>query len=125
MCFNTLSGDLAETPLRPGLHIVIPGVQEVTLYSVAQQEYTMSGKTGEGALRGDDAVEALTQDGQQVRLDVTIIYRISPSKANEVHVRWGDRYQNGLVRPVSAQHQRAKCSVNLRCRKSTARSAPK
>ncbi len=98
--FNTLSGDLAETPMGPGLHIIIPGVQEVTIYSVAQQEYTMSGKVGEGAVRDEDAVEALTQDGQQIRLDVTIIYRISPSKANEIHVKWENRYQNGLVRPT-------------------------
>jgi regulator of protease activity HflC (stomatin/prohibitin superfamily) len=98
--FNTLNGELATTPLGPGLHIIIPGVQEVTIYSVAQQEYTMSGKLGEGAVRDEDAVEALTKDGQQIMLDVTIIYRIDPAKANEVHVKWKNRYQNGLVRPT-------------------------
>lgn len=98
--FNTLSGDLADTPLSPGLHIIIPGVQEVTLYSVAQQEYTMSGKVGEGAVSGDDAVEALTKDGQLVLLDVTIIFRIDPANANSVHVNWQDRYENGLIRPT-------------------------
>jgi prohibitin 2 len=98
--FNTLNGELSDTPLSPGLHIIIPGIQEVTIYSVAQQEYTMSGKVGEGAISGEDAVEALTNDGQQVRLDVTIIYRIDPAKANEIHVKWQTRYQNGLVRPT-------------------------
>jgi regulator of protease activity HflC (stomatin/prohibitin superfamily) len=98
--FNTLNGDLADTPLGPGMHIIIPGIQEVTIYSVAQQEYTMSGRIGEGAVQGEDAVEALTNDGQQVRLDVTIIYRIDPAKANEIHVKWQNRYQNGLVRPT-------------------------
>ena len=98
--FNTIDGELAENPLGPGLHIIIPGVQEVTIYSIAQQEYTMSGATNEGAVRGDDAVEGLTKDGQQVQLDITIIYRISPSKANEIHVKWENRYENGLVRPT-------------------------
>jgi regulator of protease activity HflC (stomatin/prohibitin superfamily) len=98
--FNTLNGELTDTPLGPGLHIIIPGIQEVTIYSVAQQEYTMSGKVGEGAIRGEDAVEALTQDGQQILLDVTIIYRVSPSQANQVHVKWQNRYQDGLVRPT-------------------------
>ncbi len=98
--FNVLNGELAKTPLGPGLHVVIPGVQEVTLYSIAQQEYTMSGQTNEGRVVGDDAVEALTKDGQQVRLDVTIIYRINPAKANEIHVKWKDRYENGLIRPT-------------------------
>jgi regulator of protease activity HflC (stomatin/prohibitin superfamily) len=98
--FNVLSGNLSDTPLGPGLHIIIPGVQEVTIYSVAQQEYTMSGRTGEGAVSGDDAVEALTKDGQQVRLDVTVIYRIDPAKASIVHFEWQNRYPSGLVRPT-------------------------
>ena len=105
--FNVLSGDLAETPLGPGLHIIIPGIQEVTIYSTSQQEYTMAGEVSDGAVRGDDAVVALTQDGQQVRLDVTIIYRISPSNANDVHVKWQDRYVNGLIRPALRNQTRA------------------
>ncbi len=96
--FNVLGGDLAETPLGPGLHVVIPGLQEVTVYSTAQQEYTMSGETNEGALKGDDAVTALTQDGQQVRIDVTVLYRINPARVNELHLSWQNRYQDGLVR---------------------------
>jgi regulator of protease activity HflC (stomatin/prohibitin superfamily) len=98
--FNTVSGELTKTPLGPGLHIIIPGVQEVTIYSVAQQEYTMSGRVGEGAISGDDAVEALTKDGQQIRLDVTIIFRIDPKNANIVHREWQNRYRDGLVRPT-------------------------
>jgi regulator of protease activity HflC (stomatin/prohibitin superfamily) len=96
--FNVLSGDLSDEPLGPGLHIILPGFQEVTLYSVAQREYTMSGRIGEGAVTGEDAVEALTQDGQQIRLDVTVIYRIDPTKANLVHQEWQDRFENGLIR---------------------------
>jgi len=98
--FNVLSGKLAEAPLGPGLHVVIPGVQEVTLYSIAQQEYTMSGGVSGGRTGADDPVEALTQDGQQVGLDVTVIYRIDPAKANEIHVKWKNRYENGLIRPT-------------------------
>lgn len=98
--FNVLSGELAETPLGPGLHVIIPGIQEATIYSIAQQEYTMGGTIATGATRGDDAVVALTQDGQRVELDVTVIYRISPSNANTVHRNWQDRYENGLIRPA-------------------------
>jgi regulator of protease activity HflC (stomatin/prohibitin superfamily) len=105
--FNTLSGDLAKTPLGPGLHVIIPGVQDATIYSTAQQEYTMSGSVGEGAVRGDDAVVALTSDGQQVRIDVTVIYQIDPSNANAVHLKWKDRYVNGLVRPVVRNQTRS------------------
>ena len=43
---------------------------------------------------------ALTQDGQRVEIDVTVIFRISPANANTVHRNWQDRYVNGLVRPA-------------------------
>lgn len=98
--FNTVTGDLASEPLGPGLHVIIPGIQSGTIYSVAQQEYTMAGTVGDGALRGDDAVVALTQDGQEIRIDVTVIYRIRPGDADIVHQTWKNRYVNGLVRPT-------------------------
>ncbi len=105
--FNVVSGDLSEDPLGPGLHLIIPGVQEVTIYSTAQQEYTVSGTSTEGAVRGDDAVVALTKDGQQVGLDVTMIYRISPNKAYIVRQLWPEGYVNGLIRPTLRNQARA------------------
>lgn len=98
--FNVLSGELSENSLDPGLHIIIPGIQEVTIYSIAQQEYTVSGSPTEGPVLGDDAIVALTQDGQEVVLDVTMIYSINPAKAHIVHRRWQNRYVNGLIRPT-------------------------
>lgn len=98
--FNALSGELSDEPLGSGLHIIIPGIQEVTIYSIAQQEYTMSGKEGEGAVSGNDAVEALTSDGQSISLEVTILFRINPEDAEIVHREWQNRYASGLIRPA-------------------------
>ncbi len=98
--FNVLSGELSDDPLGPGLHIIIPGIQEVTLYSMAQQEYTVSGVASEGAVAGNDAITALTKDGQQVSIDVTMIYSIDPANAQIVHQRWQNRYVNSLIRPA-------------------------
>lgn len=98
--FNVLSGELSEDSLDPGLHIIIPGIQEVTIYSVAQQEYTVAGQPGEGALSGDDAIVALTQDGQEVSMDITMIFNVNPARAHIIHQRWQNRYVNGLVRPI-------------------------
>ena len=105
--FNVLSGKLSDTPLQPGLHIVLPGIQEVTIYSTAQQEYTVSGTPYEGAVRGDDAIVALTKDGQQISMDVTLIYSIDPAKVNIVHKRWQDRYVTALIRPTLRSETRA------------------
>ncbi len=98
--FNTLNGDL-ETPRRSGTSIIIPVVQEVTIYPIQQQQYTMSDTTAEGSVVGQDAVAARTIDGQEVRLDVSIIFGINPDQANIVHQRWQTRYETDFIRPTT------------------------
>lgn len=98
--FNTLNGRLEE-PRRSGTHIVIPIVNQVTIYPLQQQQYTMSGEdTGIGA-SGDVAVRARTTDGQEVTMDVSILFGIDPSQVNLVHQRWQNRYVNDFIRPTS------------------------
>ncbi|MBL8133231.1 MAG: prohibitin family protein [Anaerolineae bacterium] len=99
--FNSLTGNVEDEPRGAGTSIVIPGVQEYTLYRIDQQEYTMSGTTNEGARAGDDVVRARTRDGQEVGLDVTIIFAVEPTDADQVHVRWRDRYVEDFVRPTA------------------------
>jgi regulator of protease activity HflC (stomatin/prohibitin superfamily) len=96
--FQTVSGDLG-TPRRAGTHVIIPLLQDATIYNVAQQEYTMAGVSAEGRQVGDDAVRARTNDGQEVRLDITVIYRINPDSVNSIHARWQNRYTNEFIRP--------------------------
>ena len=94
--FNVLTGELEE-PLGPGTHLVNPITQEVTIYSTAAQEYTMTDADTEGP---QDAVIARTADGQEVRLDVTVVYRLDPTRINLVHDRWQTSYEAGWVRPI-------------------------
>ena len=99
--FNTVTGDLSDPPLGPGTHIVIPVLQAATLYPIEQQQYTMSGVPSEGAVQGNDAVRGRTSDGQEVYLDVSVLFAIDPSQANLVHVRWQNRYEGDFVRPTT------------------------
>jgi regulator of protease activity HflC (stomatin/prohibitin superfamily) len=98
---NTLSGDVSQ-PLGGGTHVVFPVVQRVAaFYPVTQQEYTMSATPNEGAISGDDSVEARTNDGQTINLDITIIYQVNPEKAGELYQRWNQNYLNGFIRPTT------------------------
>jgi regulator of protease activity HflC (stomatin/prohibitin superfamily) len=97
--FNTLSGELGE-PRRSGTHIVIPVLQDATLYPIQQQQYTMSGLPQEGQVQGNDAVRGRTSDGQEVFLDITVIYGVDPAEANLVHQRWQTGWQDNFVRPT-------------------------
>lgn len=99
---NTLTGSV-ENPRRGGTHVIVPVVQRVAVfYPVTQQEYTMSARLGEGQRSGeDDAVEARTSDGQTLSMDVTILYRIVPDKANDLYLDWNENYIAGFVRPTA------------------------
>lgn len=101
--FNVLTGELGDEPLEPGLHVIIPGLQQSFIYPVSRQEYTMSGTSTEGAQAGDDAIQARSIDGQDVFVDVTIIFTITPEDVEEVHRNWSDVSQGyllGLIRPT-------------------------
>lgn len=106
--FQPLGGDpsngrLSNEPLGPGLHIVIPYLNVPTVYSTRLQTYTMSGVSAEGALSGDDAIKARTKDGQQVDLDVSVLYGVSPQNVNTLHRKWQGRFQDEFVRPTSRE----------------------
>ncbi len=99
--FNTLNGTLEDPPRRAGTSIVAPVVQTYTIMPISQQTYVMSSANNEGDVAGDDAVSARTSDGQEIKLDVSVIYGVDPTKANTVYTRWRDRYTNDFVRPTS------------------------
>lgn len=96
-------GGVRPAPLTAGIHWIIPFVESVDRFSLTKQEYTMSGKPSEGAVQGDDAVEARTSDGQQVYIDATVRFAADPARVVELRRTWlsQDRYVSGFVRPTT------------------------
>jgi len=93
------AGGVRPEALQPGLHWIIPVVEQVVTYSISNQNYTMSVAPGEGQRQGDDSIRARTKDGQEVILDASVIYQIDPSKVVPLHIVWQNRYEDGIVRP--------------------------
>ncbi len=87
-------------PLAPGLHWVVPFLENVQPYSIAKQTYTMATATSEGQVVGDDSIQARTKDGQQVFLDASVIYSIDPTHLIDLHISWQNRFEDLVVRPV-------------------------
>lgn len=87
-------------PLDPGLHWVVPFVENVKSYSIAKQTYTMATAVSEGTVQGDDSIQCRTKDGQQVFIDASVIYSIDPVHLINLHITWQGRYQDNVVRPV-------------------------
>lgn len=90
-----------DIALLPGLRWVIPFAENVQIYSISRQTYTMSVATTEGDVVGDDSIRARTKDGQEVFIDASVIYAIDPEKVVLLHINWQDRFQDDVVRPLS------------------------
>jgi regulator of protease activity HflC (stomatin/prohibitin superfamily) len=93
------AGGVRPQALEPGLHWILPVVEQVVTYSISNQTYTMSFASQEGQVEGDDSIRARTKDGQEVIIDASVIYRIDPSKMVQLHIVWQNNYENGIVRP--------------------------
>lgn len=99
--FNVLNGDLEDPPRFAGTHIIIPVMQEYTIYPLSQQEYTMASPEEAAGVRvGDDAVLARSFDGQEIQVDVTVIFRLDPTELNQVHRDWPAGYLETFIRPT-------------------------
>ena len=93
-------GGIRPQPMRPGLHLLIPFIESEVQYPVYWQTYTMAGRPNEGQAVGDDSIRARTSDGQEIRLDSSIIFRIDPEQVVSLHTDWQARYIDDFVRPV-------------------------
>lgn len=89
-----------DQPFRSGLRWIIPLAEEMYLYPIYWQTYTMSGRPLEGQEVGDDAIIARTSDGQEVIIDCSAIFRVQTDQAIRIHIEWQDRYISDFVRPM-------------------------
>ncbi|MDR3696985.1 prohibitin family protein [Mucilaginibacter sp.] len=97
---QVLFGKVQDNVLESGLHFIDP-VVDVTTFSVQTENYTMSAKESEGAVQGDDAIRVLSSDGLEVTIDLSVLYRLNPSRAPYILQNIGVDYENKIVRPVT------------------------
>ena len=72
---QSLYGNVENDILSSGLHVINP-LLDVTEFDIQTQNYTMSAIHSEGAQEGDDAIRVLSNDGLEVVIDLTVLYRI-------------------------------------------------
>jgi regulator of protease activity HflC (stomatin/prohibitin superfamily) len=97
---TSLYGSVQPSVLESGLHLINP-LLDVTDFDIQTQNYTMSAIHNEGAQEGDDAIRVLSNDGLEVVIDLTVLYRISPESAPKIFKQIGVNYTDKIVRPVT------------------------
>jgi regulator of protease activity HflC (stomatin/prohibitin superfamily) len=95
-----LFGQVQNDVLTSGLHFVNP-LLDIDKMDTKTMNYTMSGIGDEGAKSGDDAIRALTADGLEVTIDLTVLYKVQPSQAPKLVRETGLDYTDKIVRPLT------------------------
>lgn len=96
----SLFGEVQNRTLESGLNFVNP-LDDVTMFDIKTQNYTMSATHDEGDKEGDDAIRVLTADGLEVVIDLTVLYRVSPSQAPMILKQIGSDYKDKIIRPIT------------------------
>jgi len=97
---KSLFGKVQDDVLYSGLNVVNPLI-EVDKMDVKTQNYTMSAVHNEGDVAGDDAIRALTADGLEVVIDLTVLYRVLATEAPKIVKETGLDYKEKIVRPIT------------------------
>jgi regulator of protease activity HflC (stomatin/prohibitin superfamily) len=97
---KSLYGNVQPDVLESGLHMVNP-LLDITSFDTQTQNYTMSVIHDEGDKEGDDAIRVLSNDGLEVVIDLTVLYRVVPQDAPKILKGIGENYTDKIVRPVT------------------------
>jgi regulator of protease activity HflC (stomatin/prohibitin superfamily) len=97
---KSLYGSVQPDVLESGLNIVNP-FMDITNFDIQTQNYTMSAIQNEGNKEGDDAIRVLSNDGLEVVIDLTVLYRILPTDAPKIYKQIGENYIDKIVRPIT------------------------
>lgn len=97
---KSLYGSVQPDVLDSGLHLINP-LLDVTYFDIQTQNYTMSAIHAEGVQEGDDAIRVLSNDGLEVIIDLTVLYKITPADAPKIFKQIGVNYTDKIVRPVT------------------------
>ena len=77
----------ATASMRPGVHMVMPGIEDVELMEVRTQ-------------REDTKATAASRDLQMVTTDLALNFRVDQSKAHELYDQVGIDYNSRIIDPV-------------------------
>lgn len=93
-------GKIQPDILDSGLHLVNP-LLDITTFDIQTQNYTMSAIHDEGDKEGDDAIRVLSNDGLEVVIDLTVLFKIDPIQAPKILKNIGVNYTDKIVRPIT------------------------
>ncbi len=89
-------GKVIEEELYPGIHFKLPGAERIVIFSTRVEKIDMRARTG-------NPIVALSVEGLPATLDVTVLYRIIPERADRIYKNFGINYAEKLIVPISRE----------------------
>ncbi|SMO46381.1 SPFH domain, Band 7 family protein [Balnearium lithotrophicum] len=86
-------GKIDREELYPGVHFLIPIIDRVVIFSTRVNKIDFLNAKG-------NPVTALSVEGLPAKLDITVLYRIIPDKADEIYRNFGTDYAEKIVVPI-------------------------
>lgn len=93
-----LFGKVRDQELKSGFHFINP-LASVVRMSTRTEQYTMSVAQEEGNKTGDDSIDALTNEGLTIKLDITVLYHLIEDQASDIYKNLGENYEEKIIRP--------------------------
>lgn len=96
--FNKISG-IEKRILKPGMNFSIPFIEKIYIYKTQIQSYTAEGDEITKGISQEKSIEALTKDGQKVKVDISILYKIDEENLWKLHNDIGPNYLEKIIIP--------------------------
>jgi len=101
------TGKFEDTPLEPGLHFYIPGLQKIVPVNTRIRLITYSNistgalgdgyKNYEGGLKRNPAITVLDRRGLTVNIDLAVQYRLRAATAPKTIEKWGTSWEEKII----------------------------
>jgi len=88
--------------LYPGVHFVMPLVDDIVLYDTREQVYSTAASAGPAGAKttANEALTVQAREGLNIGLAVTVRYRLDPSKLSSIHQNLPQPVGEEVVGPV-------------------------
>ncbi len=108
------AGKYEKDPLRPGLHLFIPFLQQVMVVDTKVRSINYTGSTGHdmsspskrigmggaAGVMNVPSISALDARGLLISMDITVQYRLKPDTAPQTIATYGTSWEEKIVNPI-------------------------
>lgn len=94
---NKVAGKVNDLPLGVGYHFFNRWVTDMVIYNIAARSYPADTQGNENSKEYN--LDVKTNDGQNVSVDLTIIYSLNPNEVPKLHKTIGINYEDQILLP--------------------------